>query len=141
VTIPAVSRNLAEVGIQTGPPDVYTKVNVILLNQTARDRLRGANVRNQSSQPSLAMFALKAGTVAAVAAALLAGRVPEAAIVLGVIVGVSIVSWHRIQPLPAPVRSQHRFTVVSRSGDEFVTVDSSGIRRVVRTAPLDGTIS
>ena len=94
--------------------------------------------RRDSVEPSLVARAAKAGAVAAAAAALLAGRVPEVVILLGVIVTVSAVSWHRVQFVPAPVRSHHRFTVVSRSGDEFVTVDASGTRRVARRAPVDG---
>jgi hypothetical protein len=92
-----------------------------------------------NSQPSHFGLAVKAGFVAAAAAALLAGHLPEPVIVLGVILIASCASWHRAALVPARVRSQHRFTVVSRSGDEFVTVDANGARRISRT--LSGTIS
>jgi hypothetical protein len=83
------------------------------------------------------MLALKAGAAAALVAGLLAGHVPEAVIVVGVIVVASLIGWHRTQLMPARVRSQHRFTVVSRCGDGFVTIDSSGARRVARRLVLD----
>jgi hypothetical protein len=67
----------------------------------------------------------------------MAGHVPEPVIVVGIIVVASLVGWHRIQLTPARVGSQHRFTVVSRSGDGFVTIDSSGARRVARRLVLD----
>jgi len=83
-----------------------------------------------SKMAPLILFAVKASAVAALAAGLLAGRVAEPVIVLGVIVGTSMVAWHRVQFTPAQVRSQHRFTVVSRCGDGFVTIDDSGVRHV-----------
>jgi hypothetical protein len=89
-----------------------------------------------TSPASLIMLALKAGAVAALVAGVLAGRVPELFIIVGVIVAASITSWHRVQLSPARVRSQHRFTVVSRCGDGFVTIDSSGARHVARRLVL-----
>jgi xanthosine utilization system XapX-like protein len=88
------------------------------------------------SPVSLILLALKAGAAAALVAALLASRVPEPVIILGVIVAVSVLSWHRTQLTPARVRSQHRFTVVSRCGDGFVTIDSSGAHHVARRLVL-----
>ena len=81
------------------------------------------------------------GLGAAFVASLLAGRVAEPVIILTVIVAASIVGWHRMPIAPARVRSQHRFTVVSRCGDGFVTIDSSGVRRVPRRLVLDGPSS
>jgi len=78
----------------------------------------------------LIVLAVKASAVAALVAGLLAGRVAEPVIILGVIVATSVVAWHRVQFTPARVRSQHRFTVVSRCGDGFVTIDDSGVRHV-----------
>jgi len=78
----------------------------------------------------LILVAVKASAVAALGAGLLAGRVAEPLIVLGVIVATSVFAWHRVQLTPAQVRSQHRFTVVSRCGDGFVTIDDSGVRHV-----------
>ena len=89
----------------------------------------------------LILVAVKASAVAALVAGLLAGRVAEPLIVLGVIVATSVFAWHRVQFTPAQVRSQHRFTVVSRCGDGFVTIDSSGVRRVPRRLVLDGPSS
>ena len=86
---------------------------------------------------ALVLSGLKAGAAAALIAAVLAGHVPERFIVLGVIVVASIIGWHRTQFVPARVRSHHRFTVVSRSGDGFVTIDSSGVRRVAHRLVLD----
>ncbi|MEY2401167.1 MAG: hypothetical protein QOJ08_1278 [Ilumatobacteraceae bacterium] len=86
---------------------------------------------------SLILLMLKAGAAAALAAALLAGHLPEAVIVVGVIVAASTIAWHRAELVPARVHSQHRFTVVSRCGDGFVTIDSSGVRRVDRRLVLD----
>ena len=86
---------------------------------------------------SLTLRALKAGAGAAVVAGLLAGHVPEQVIVVGIIVVASIVGWHRVQLTPARAGSQHRFTVVSRFGDGFVTIDSSGARQVSRRLALD----
>jgi hypothetical protein len=77
---------------------------------------------------SLILMAAKASAVAGILAALLAGRVAEPVIVVSVIVIASLFGWHRTQLLPARVRSHHRFTVVSRCGDGFVTIDSSGAR-------------
>ena len=85
---------------------------------------------------ALIMLALKAGAGAAVVAGVLAGHVPELLIIVGVIVAASIFSWHRVQLTPARVRSQHRFTVVSRCGDGFVTIDSSGARHIARRLVL-----
>jgi hypothetical protein len=86
---------------------------------------------------ALILLALKAGAAAALVAGLLAGRVPDAVIVVGVIVAASMIGWHRTELVPAHVRSQHRFTVVSRCGDGFITIDSSGVRRVGRRLVLD----
>ncbi|HEY7626867.1 MAG TPA: hypothetical protein VH761_07360 [Ilumatobacteraceae bacterium] len=97
--------------------------------------------RTTESQSSLIVLAAKASVVAALAAGLLAGRVPDALIIVGVIVVASVVAWHRTQLVPARVRSHHRFTVVSRCGDEFLTIDSSGVRRVTRHAVVDGPAS
>jgi hypothetical protein len=91
----------------------------------------------RASTSALIMLALKAGAAAALIAGLLAGHVPEPVIVVGVIVVASLIGWHRTQPVPARVRSQHRFTVVSRCGDGFVTIDSSGARRVAHRLALD----
>jgi hypothetical protein len=82
------------------------------------------------------LLALKASVVAAVVAAVLVGRVPEPVIVVGVIVVASLIGWSRTHLVPARVRSHHRFTVVSRCGDGFVTIDSSGARRVARRSVL-----
>jgi len=97
--------------------------------------------RTKSSPAALVPQALKAGTVAAVVAALLVGHVPEPLIIVGVIVVASLVAWHRTPLSPARVRSHHQFTVVSRCGDGFVTVDSSGARRVARRMVLGGPSS
>ncbi len=86
---------------------------------------------------SLTVLALKAGAAAALVAGLMAGHVPEPVIVVGIIVVASLIGWHRIQLTPARVSSHHRFTVVSRCGDGFVTIDSSGARRVARRLVLD----
>src|SRR6185295_12823939 len=86
---------------------------------------------------SLVVLALKAGVASALVAGLMAGHVPEPVIVVGIIVVASLIGWHRIQLTPARVGSQHRFTVVSRCGDGFVTIDSSGARRVARRLVLD----
>ncbi|MEY2582048.1 MAG: hypothetical protein QOE09_1897 [Ilumatobacteraceae bacterium] len=107
------------------------KVNAMHSNPAAATRI--------SSSPII--LALKAGAVAALAAGLLAGRVPEALIIVGVIVAASIVSWHRVQLTPARIRQQHRFTVVSRCGDGFVTIDSSGARHVAHRAVLGSPTS
>ena len=97
--------------------------------------------RTTTSRTGVVMLALKAGLVAAAGATLLAGRVPDVVIVLGVIVAASLVSWRHAPLMPARVRSHHRFTVVSRCGDEFVTIDSAGARRVVRHVAVDGPAS
>src|SRR3954454_25276885 len=78
----------------------------------------------------LIVLAVKASAVAALVAGLLAGRVAEPVIVIGVILATSVVAWHRVQLAPARVRSAHRLTVVSRCGDGFVTIDDSGVPRV-----------
>lgn len=127
MTICAVSKLLAEVGIQTLVWNVYTGVKV--MNRTT------------APQSSLIVLAAKASVVAALVAGLLAGRVPDALIIVGIIVVASAVAWHRTQLVPARVRSQHRFTVVSRCGDEFLTIDSSGVRRVTRHVVVDGPAS
>jgi len=82
------------------------------------------------------VLAVKASAVAALFAGLLAGRVAEPLIILGVIGMTSVVAWHRVQLTPSHVRSQHRFTVVSRCGDGFVTIDDSGVRHVARRLAL-----
>lgn len=94
-----------------------------------------------TSSASLILLALKTGAVAALVAGVLAGRVPELFIIVGVIAAASIISWHRVQLTPARVRSQHRFTVVSRCGDGFVTIDSSGARHVARRLVLGSRTS
>jgi hypothetical protein len=94
-----------------------------------------------TSPTTLILRLLIAGAGAALVAALLASRVPEPLIIVGVIVTASLIGWHRVQLVPARVRSQHRFTVVSRCGDGFVTIDSSGVRRVARRLALDSPSS
>jgi hypothetical protein len=84
------------------------------------------------SQAAPLRLAAFTGLGAAIMAALLAGRVPEPVIIVTVIVVASLIGWHRTPLVPARVRSQHRFTVVSRHGDGFVTIDSHGVRRVAR---------
>ncbi|HEY0520478.1 MAG TPA: hypothetical protein VGC84_13370 [Ilumatobacteraceae bacterium] len=90
-----------------------------------------------TARAALVMLAAKAGAGAAAVSALLAGRVSEPVILVGVIVVASMIGWHRTDLTPARVRSHHRFTLVSRSGDGFVTIDSSGVRRVTRHIVLD----
>lgn len=94
--------------------------------------------RTTTSPSSLILLAAKAGAVAGLVAALLAGRIAEPVIIVGVIVAASLVGWHRTQLVPARVRSEHRFTVVSRCGDGYVTIDSSGARHVARRLVLGG---
>jgi hypothetical protein len=69
---------------------------------------------------------------AALVAGLLAGHLAEPVIIVAVIVVASLIGWHRTPLVPARVRSQHRFTMVSRRGDGYVTIDSHGVRRVAR---------
>ena len=94
-----------------------------------------------TSPATLILRLLVAGAGAALVAGLLATRVPEPVIIVGVIATASLIGWHRVQLIPARVRSQHRFTVVSRCGDGFVTIDSSGVRRVARRLALDSPSS
>ena len=94
--------------------------------------------RTPTSTPSLLLLALKAGAAAGLVAALLAGHVAEPVIVVGVIVVSSLFAWHRTPLVPARVRSHHRFTVVSRCGDAFVTIDSAGARSGSRHLVLGG---
>ena len=94
-----------------------------------------------TSPAALILLAIKVGAAAAIVAVLLAGRVPEPVIIVGVIVIASLFSWHRAAPIPADVRSHHRFTVVSRCGDGFVTIDHSGARRVARRMVLGSPTS
>lgn len=101
-----------------------------------------AMYRTPSTPPAtLIRLAMTAGAGAALVADLLAGRVPEPVIIVGVIVVASLIGWHRTPLMPARVRSHHRFTVVSRFGDGFVTIDSSGARRVARRLVLGGPTS
>jgi hypothetical protein len=97
-----------------------------------------AMTRTTHTTSSHIQLAAKASVVAGLVAALLAGHVAEPIIVVGVIVVSSLLAWHRTPLVPAAVRSHHRFTVVSRCGDAFVTIDSSGARRGVRRLVLDG---
>ena len=122
MTICAVSKLLAEGGIQRGVWNVYMEVNV--MNRTTAPR------------SSLISLGVKASAVAALVAGLLAGRVPDPVIIVGIIVIASATAWHRTQLVPVRVRSHHRFTVVSRCGDGFVTIDSSGARHVARRLVL-----
>jgi predicted aconitase with swiveling domain len=94
--------------------------------------------RTTTTTSSLILLAAKAGAAAGLVAALLAGHVAEPVIIVGVIVAASLIGWHRTQFVPARVHSEHRFTVVSRSGDGFVTIDSSGARHVARRLVLGG---
>jgi hypothetical protein len=94
-----------------------------------------------TSPAALVLLAIKVGAAAAIVAVVLAGRLPEPVIILGVIVVASLFSWHRTTPIPARVRSHHRFTVVSRCGDGFVTIDPSGARRVARRMVLGSPTS
>jgi hypothetical protein len=100
----------------------------------------GVNAMNRTAPTSsnLILLAVKAGAVAGLIAGLLAGHVAEPVIIVGVIVAASLISWHRTQLVPARVRSEHRFTVVSRCGDGYVTIDSSGARHVARRLVLGG---
>jgi hypothetical protein len=93
------------------------------------------------SSTAVILLALKAGVAAAIVAGLAAGRVPEPVIILGVILVASWIAWHRTPPIPARVHSHHRFTVVSRCGDGFVTIDHSGARRVARRMVLGSPTS
>jgi len=117
MTICLLSKVLAETCIQTASSNVYMNVNAMYRTPTSR-------------MAPLILLAAKASAVAALAAGLLANRVAEPVIVLGVLVSTSVVAWHRVQCSPARIRSQHRFTVVSRCGDGFVTIDDSGVRHV-----------
>jgi hypothetical protein len=111
-------------------------MNVTAMQSTPSTSPMATATVARPSSVSLILLALKAGAVAALASALLAGRVPEPLIIVGVIVAASVLSWHRTQLMPARVRSQHRFTVVSRCGDGFVTIDSSGAHHVARRLVL-----
>jgi hypothetical protein len=97
-----------------------------------------AMTRTTTSTSSHLLLAAKASVVAGFVAALLAGHVAEPVIVVGVIVVSSLLAWHRTPMGSASLRSHHRFTVVSRCGDAFVTIDSSGARRGLRPLVLDG---
>lgn len=97
-----------------------------------------AMIRTTTPTPSLILLAAKASVVAGLVAGLLAGHLAEPVIVVAVIVVASLVGWHRTQLVPARVRSHHRFTVVSRCGDAYVTIDSSGARRVARHLVVGG---
>ena len=97
-----------------------------------------AMYRTPATSPATVILRLLiAGAGAALVSGLLASRVPEPVIIVGVIVTASLIGWRGVQLMPARVRSQHRFTVVSRCGDGFVTIDSSGVRRVPRRLLLD----
>jgi hypothetical protein len=97
--------------------------------------------RTTPSPWSSILLAAKASVAAGLVAALLAGHVAEPVILVGVIVVASILGWHHTQLVAARVRSHHRFTVVSRCGDAYVTIDSSGARRVARRLVLGGPSS
>ena len=112
-------------------------MNVNAMHSAPTSALATSMAAPRATAAALIVLALKAGAAAAVVAALLAGHVPEPVIVVGVIVVASVIGWHRTQLMPARVRSQHRFTVVSRCGDGFVTIDSSGARRVAHRLVLD----
>jgi len=116
-------------------------MNVNAMHRTPASSLADSGSTSTSAaRPTIAaltLLAMKAGATAALVAGLMAGHVPEPVIVVGIIVMASLVGWHRIQLTPARVGSQHRFTVVSRCGDGFVTIDSSGARRVARRLVLD----
>ncbi len=95
--------------------------------------------RTESTTPaSLIRLALTAGAGAALVAVLLAGRIPEPVIIVGIILISSLFGWRRTLVAPARVRSYHRFTVVSRFDGGFVTIDSAGARRVARRMVLGG---
>ncbi len=111
------------------------KVNA--MHSTSSSSVATSMADSRPTPATLILLALKAGAAAALVAAMLAGVVSEPVIVVGVIVVASLIGWHRAQPMPARVRSQHRFTVVSRCGDGFVTIDSSGVRRVARRLVSD----
>jgi hypothetical protein len=111
-------------------------MNVNAMHRSAPTSPATSMANTQPNAVALILLALKAGAGAALVAGLLAGHVSELLIVVGVIVVASVIGWHRTQLEPARVRSQHRFTVVSRCGDGFVTIDSSGVRRVARRLAL-----
>lgn len=111
-------------------------MNVNAMQRTTTPSLVTSMSDARPTSMATVVLALKAGAAAALVAALLAGSVPEPVIIVGVIVIASLVGWHRTQLVPARVRSQHRFTVVSRFGDGFVTIDSSGARHVARRLVL-----
>jgi hypothetical protein len=94
-----------------------------------------------STLMALIRLATITGLGAAFVAVLLAGRVAEPVIIVTVIVVASIVGWCRTPLIPARVRSHNQFTVVSRCGDGFVTIDAFGTRRVARRVVLDGPTS
>ena len=100
-----------------------------------------AMIRTTTPTTSSILLAAKAGVVAGLIAALLAGHVAEPVIVVGVIIVASLLGWRRTPVALARVRSHHRFTVVSRCGDAYVTIDSSGARRVARPLVLGGPTS
>jgi anti-sigma factor RsiW len=112
-------------------------MNVNAMHSTPTPSFASPMASPRPSISALIVLALKAGAAAALVAGLMAGHVPEPVIVVGVIVVASLIGWHRTQLTPARVRSQHRFTVVSRCGDGFVTIDSTGVRRVARRLVLD----
>jgi hypothetical protein len=115
-------------------------MNVNAMQRTTHSS--SASMATSGPAPSaLVLLALKAGAAAAAVAALLAGHVSDRVIILGVIVVASLIGWHRTQLVPARVRSQHRFTVVSRCGDGFVTIDSSGAKHVARRLAHDSPSS
>lgn len=111
-------------------------MNVNAMHRSAPTSSATSMASSRPNTAELMILALKAGAGAALVAALLAGHVPEVVIVVGVIVVASLIGWHRTQMVPARVRSQHRFTVVSRCGDGFVTIDSSGAHHAARRLVL-----
>jgi hypothetical protein len=93
---------------------------------------------NESNSPAaLLRLAAVSGSAAALLATVLAGHVAEPLIIVAIIVAASIVGWQRTTFIPARVHSHHRFTVVPRAGDGFVTVDSNGARMVSRRLAFD----
>jgi hypothetical protein len=112
-------------------------MNVNAMQRTTSSPLASSAATSRSTPSALILLALKAGAAAALVAAVLAGHVSDRAIIVGVILVASLIGWHHTQWVPARARSQHRFTVVSRCGDGFVTIDSSGAKHVARRLALD----
>jgi hypothetical protein len=92
VTFASVSRNLADSGINVTLSNVYTVMNTSFTRTPATEW--ATTIR----------LGIWASLVAAIAAVTLGAAMPEPVVIIGIILGASLLSWRQLEPGTARCR-------------------------------------